>query len=269
MQSRRGEAPGGGVSRVEQVLRHERGVTGAGLAVLTLLAWWYVWTGAGTGMPATAMTALALFPHLTMEMGGMTTAAPVGWAMALVMWWVMMIAMMTPSAAPLVLLYGRVLRHHCAQADDGAAVASSFYLVGGYLTAWLALQPADLTSATMLWSKSAVLSATVLLAAGLYQLSPLKSACLRQCRGPAAFLTRYWRPGRLGAFAMGVRHGAWCVGCCWMLMALLFVGGIMNLVWIAAIALLVLAEKLAPAGPAVSKVTGVVLLAWGVSTLLV
>jgi predicted metal-binding membrane protein len=280
MQSRRGEAPGGGVSRVEQVLRHERGVTGAGLAVLTLLAWWYVWTGAGTGMPATAMTALALFPHLTMEMGGMTTAAPVGWAMALVMWWVMMIAMMTPSAAPLVLLYGRVLRHHCAQADDGAAVASSFYLVGGYLTAWLvfaiaaatlqaALQPADLTSATMLWSKSAVLSATVLLAAGLYQLSSLKSACLRQCRGPAAFLTRYWRPGRLGAFAMGVRHGAWCVGCCWMLMALLFVGGIMNLVWIAAIALLVLAEKLAPAGPAVSKVTGVVLLAWGVSTLLV
>ena len=131
------------------------------------------------------------------------------------------------------------------------------------------LQPADLTSSTMLWSKSAILSATVLFAAGIYQLSPLKSACLRQCRGPVAFLTRYWRPGRVGAFVLGLRHGAWCVGCCWMLMALLFVGGIMNFVWIAAIALLVLAEKLAPAGPAVSKATGVALLAWGVATLLV
>ena len=268
------------MSRVEQVLRHERGVTAAGLAVLTVLAWWYVWTGAGTGMPAADMTALALFPHMRMEMAGMSAAAPVAWVTALAMWWVMMIAMMTPSAAPLVLLYGRVLRHHSAQASQGTAVASSFYLVGGYLVAWLVfaiaaatlqtwLEPADLTSATMLWSKSAVLSAAVLLAAGIYQLSPLKSACLRQCRGPVAFLTRYWRPGRLGAFVMGLRHGAWCVGCCWMLMALLFVGGIMNLVWIAAIALLVLAEKLAPAGPTVSKATGVVLLAWGVATLLV
>ena len=268
------------MSRVEQVLRHERGVTAAGLAVLTVLAWWYVWTGAGIGMPAADMTALALFPHMRMEMAGMSAAAPVAWVTALAMWWVMMIAMMTPSAAPLVLLYGRVLRHHSAQASQGTAVASSFYLVGGYLVAWLVfaiaaatlqtwLEPADLTSATMLWSKSAVLSATVLLAAGIYQLSPLKSACLRQCRGPVAFLTRYWRPGRLGAFVMGLRHGAWCVGCCWMLMALLFVGGIMNLVWIAAIALLVLAEKLGPAGPTVSKATGVVLLAWGVATLLV
>jgi predicted metal-binding membrane protein len=265
---------------MERVLRHERGVTAAGLAALTVLAWWYVWTGAGTGMPAVDMTTLALFPHKQMEMAGMPAAAPAGWVTAFAMWWVMMIAMMTPSAAPLVLLYGRVLRHHSAHAPDGAALVSSFYLIGGYLVAWLVfamaaaalqvgLQPADLTSSTMLWSKSAILSATVLFAAGIYQLSPLKSACLRQCRGPVAFLTRYWRPGRVGAFVLGLRHGAWCVGCCWMLMALLFVGGIMNLVWIAAIALLVLAEKLAPAGPAVSKATGVALLAWGVATLLV
>ena len=186
------------MSRVEQVLRHERGVTAAGLAVLTVLAWWYVWTGAGTGMPAADMTALALFPHMRMEMAGMSAAAPVAWVTALAMWWVMMIAMMTPSAAPLVLLYGRVLRHHSAQASQGTAVASSFYLVGGYLVAWLVfaiaaatlqtwLEPADLTSATMLWSKSAVLSATVLLAAGIYQLSPLKSACLRQCGGARGY----------------------------------------------------------------------------------
>ena len=268
------------MSRIERLLRHERGVVAAGLVALTVLAWWYVWTGAGTGMPAADMTTLALFPHLQMEMAGMTTAASARWGTALWMWWVMMIAMMTPSAAPLVLLYRRVLLHHSTQAPPGAAVVSSFYLVAGYLIAWLVfavtaaalqmwLQPADLTSATMLWSKSAVLSATVLLTAGLYQLSPMKSACLRQCRGPVQFLTRYWRPGRLGAFVVGLRHGAWCVGCCWMLMALLFVGGIMNLVWIAAIALLVLGEKLAPSGPMVSKAAGIVLLAWGVATLLV
>ena len=267
------------MSGIERVLRHARGVPAAGLAALTVLAWWYVWTGAGTGMPAMDMTALVLFPRKHIEMAGMSPA-PAGRATALAMWWVMMIAMMTPSAAALVLLYGRVLRHHSAQAPDGPALVSSFYLIGGYLMAWLVfamaaaalqvgLQPADLTSSTMLWSKSAILSATVLFVAGIYQLSPLKSACLRQCRGPVAFLTRYWRPGRVGAFVLGLRHGAWCVGRCWMLMALLFVGGIMNLVWIAAIALLVLAEKLAPAGPAVSKATGAVLLAWGAATLIV
>ena len=138
------------MSRVEQVLRHERGVTAAGLAVLTVLAWWYVWTGAGTGMPAADMTALALFPHMRMEMAGMSAAAPVAWVTALAMWWVMMIAMMTPSAAPLVLLYGRVLRHHSAQATQGAAVGSSFYLVGGYLVAWLVFAIAAATLQTWL-----------------------------------------------------------------------------------------------------------------------
>jgi predicted metal-binding membrane protein len=119
----------------------------------------------------------------------------------------------------------------------------------------------------MLWSRSAALSATVLAAAGLYQLSPFKGACLRHCRGPVEFLTRRWRPGRFGAFVMGVEHGAWCVGCCWMLMALLFVGGLMNFAWIAVLTFLVLVEKLVPAGPVVSKISGGVLLAWAVATI--
>ena len=268
-------------SAVEHALRHERLVVGAGLAALTVLAWMYIGSGAGMGMPASEMTAFVLFPHLRPDaMPGMADESAFAWASAIGMWWVMMIAMMTPSAAPLVLLYARVLRHRRDEAASTRAIASSFYLAGGYLCAWLAfsiaaaalqaaLQPAGFLSATMLWSKSAALSAAVLALAGLYQLSPLKSACLRHCRGPVAFLTRHWRPGRLGAFVMGLKHGAWCIGCCATLMGLLFVGGLMNLAWLAALALLVLIEKLAAAGPRVSKVSGVVLLTWAAATILV
>lgn len=131
-----------------------------------------------------------------------------------------------------------------------------------------ALQPAGLLSEMMLWSRSAWFSA-VLAATGLYQFSPLKRACLAQCRSPVGFLTRYWRPGTLGSFALGLRHGAYCVGCCWMLMALLFVGGVMNLIWIAALTLIVLLEKLTPAGARVGNWLGSVLIAWAIATLLV
>lgn len=272
------EPPAGGV---ERVLRHERVVVGTGIVALTALAWFYVLSGAGMGTAARDMTQLTLFPHLAPQpmQDMMMAPMPIAWTTAIVMWWVMMIAMMTPSAAPFVLLYGRVLRYH-GQATRTPAYASSTWLVAGYLAVWLSfsiiaaaleklLQPIGLASAATLGSKSAALSASLLAAAGLYQLSPLKSACLRQCRGPVAFLTRYWRPGRLGAFAMGLRHGAWCVGCCWLLMALLFVGGIMNLAWIAALTILVLIEKLAPAGPLAGRISGVVLLAWALATVLV
>ena len=227
------------------------------------------------GMSALAMTSLSLFPHLQGDVAGEMDSA---WTIVVAMWWVMMIAMMTPSAAPLVLLYGRVLRHH-AHADESAYVPSLF-LATGYLVVWLVfslcaaalqktLQPAGLISAMMLWSKNAWLSAAVLAAAGAYQLSPFKQACLVHCRGPVQFLTRHWRPGRSGAFVMGVGHGAYCVGCCWMLMALLFVGGVMNLVWIAVLTLMVLVEKLAPAGQTIGKFSGVLLIIWAVATLLV
>jgi predicted metal-binding membrane protein len=263
------------VSGVEGILRRERAIISAGLAAVTLLAWLYVWHGAGMGMSALAMTNLSLFPHLQSDMAGEMDST---WLIVVAMWWVMMIAMMTPSAAPLVLLYGRVLRHH-GGANESAYVPSLF-LIAGYLAAWFlfsvcaaalqeALQPAGLISAMMLWSKSAWLSAVVLATAGAYQLSPLKQACLAHCRGPTQFLTRHWQPGRGGAFAIGVRHGAYCVGCCWMLMALLFVGGIMNLVWIAALTAMVLIEKLSPAGEKIGKYSGVLLLVWAAATLLV
>lgn len=231
------------------------------------------------GMSATDMTMLTFFPHKQVEpMPGMV-APPYVWLVSLSMWWVMMIAMMTPSAAPLVLLYSRV-QQHSANHSTGISYASPLLLVSGYLIAWLGfsllatalqygLQRAELISPMMLWSKSAGLSAAVLVSAGLYQYSPFKQACLRHCRGPVDFLMRHSRPGRLGALVMGLEHGSWCIGCCWVLMLLLFIGGVMNLVWIALLTLLVLMEKLAPRGVASTRLSGAVLIVWGLVTLVV
>jgi predicted metal-binding membrane protein len=268
------------VTALQGLLRRERAVVAIGLAGLTTLAWIYIWRGAGMGMTALQMTKLTLFPHTQPDsMTGMEMPA-IAWVTVAAMWWVMMIAMMTPSAAPLVLLHARVLRHANAPARHGASYVPSALLVSGYLVAWLAfsigaavlqyaLQSAGLISEMMLWSKSAALSAAVLAAAGIYQLTPLKHTCLNHCRGPVGFLTRHWRPGRLGALAMGLEHGAWCVSCCWMLMVLLFVGGVMNLAWIALLAVLVLVEKVAPFGVAASRITGCILILWSVATLAV
>jgi predicted metal-binding membrane protein len=132
-----------------------------------------------------------------------------------------------------------------------------------------ALEESGFVSAMMMASRSAGVSAAILIAAGLYQLSPLKHVCLRHCRAPAEFLSRNWRPGVFGALRMGLEHGAFCVGCCWVLMALLFVGGIMNVLWIAALAILILLEKVAPHGAWLSRGAAIVLLAWGVATLAV
>ena len=202
---------------VEHLLRQERAIVATGLATLALLAWAYVWQGAGMGTSALAMTRLALFPHLQHEAMAQMAAPHFGFALVVAMWWVMMIAMMVPSAAPFVLLYARVLRH--ASASGSSGYASAALLVAGYLAAWLGfsvaaalaqqlLQMAGLISPGMLWSRSAPLSAAVLAAAGLYQLSRFKGACLRQCRGPMGFLTQHWRPGWFGALRMGPRNGA-------------------------------------------------------------
>jgi predicted metal-binding membrane protein len=258
--------------------RLEAFLLAAALAILILLAWGYVWSGAGAGMSALEMTALTLFPHRldgsTPGMEGMAFS----WTGAIAMWWVMMIAMMTPGAMPLVLLHARTWQR--AQAAPAALqrIAHALLLAAGYLASWLAfsvaaaalqrlLEPSGLLSPMMLWSRSAPLSAAVLACAGLYQLSPLKQRCLSKCRSPIAFIAQHWQPGRLGAFVMGVRHGAWCVGCCAPLMALLFVGGLMNLAWIAALTLLVLVEKLAPHGAWVGRGAGVLLLMWAGATL--
>jgi predicted metal-binding membrane protein len=201
------------------------------------------------------------------------TWTPYYWLIAFVMWAVMMVAMMLPSASPLVLLYARVMRRAESQSGQGAVPASVAAFASGYLTLWIlfsalavalqfGLERSGLMSA-MMASRSVTLSGALLIAAGLYQLSPLKAACLKHCRTPAAFLTAHWRPGVAGAWRMGLLHGAYCVGCCAVLMLLLFVGGVMNLVWIAGLMLFVALEKFAPFGESTTKVTAAILVAAG------
>lgn len=275
-------------SLTERLLRRDRRIVLGGLVALTLLSWAYMLTGSGMGMSVRDMTVVSLFPHrmAEMSMAGMSMSMQPGmWSLGyfiivLIMWWVMMIAMMTPSAAPMILLYARATRHAQAIGQLRQGVVPTAAFAGGYLMVWLgfsllaaalqcALERSGLVSAMMLASTSAGVSAAILALAGLYQLSPLKHVCLRHCRSPAEFLSSHWRPGAFGALRMGLEHGAFCVGCCWLLMALLLVGGIMNVLWIAALAILVLLEKVAPHGAWLSRATGVVLLAWGATTLVI
>lgn len=275
------------VPTFERLLARDRALTVAALVTLCVLAWIYIATGAGLGMSAREMTSVALFPHEAshlmggMDGGGMGAAmegSKPTWLLSIGMWWAMMIAMMAPSATPAILLYARVHRHSVATGEGQRALAPTAPFAAGYLLVWLgfsvaaaalyfALEAGGIVSA--MGSRSRWLSAAVLIAAGIYQFSPLKTACLSHCRSPAEFLSRHWRPGASGALRLGLLHGAYCVGCCWVLMALLFVGGAMNLVWIAALTTLVLLEKLVRGGPWIGRGVGAVLVMWGVATLVV
>lgn len=281
---------------LERVLRRDRTVVAAALVALFILSWAYLLTGAGAGMRPWEMTTLSLFPHKAalapmvaeampgMDMPGMSTRGaapePAGFWLTVAMWWTMMVAMMSPSAAPAVLLYARVARHSASAQPAASSIGPNGAFLAGYLAVWLtfslaaaflqgALQSRGLLSPAILGSQSRWLSAAVLAAAGVYQLSPAKQLCLTQCRTPAAFFTRHWRPGVVGAVRLGALHGAYCVGCCWVLMALLFVGGVMNMAWVAALTLLVMAEKLLPRGAWVARASGLALIAWAGATLLV
>jgi predicted metal-binding membrane protein len=205
--------------------------------------------------------------------------SPTYWLTMLAMWWVMMIAMMVPSAAPMILLYARAVRHGQRPNESESPLVPTADFAAGYLICWLgfsalatalqfALERSGLLDGMMMWSTDRWLTAALLIAAGLYQLSPFKTACLSQCRSPAEFLAHHWRRGRTGAFSMGLMHGAYCVGCCWALMLLLFAAGIMNLVWIAGLAILVLIEKLAPFGARLTKPLAAIFILGGVALLI-
>jgi predicted metal-binding membrane protein len=178
---------------------------------------------------------------------------PMGAGLWLGAWTVMMAAMMLPSAAPLVLLYSR-------RSDTLA----STLLMAGYLLTWAFVGLAAYSVDMRLPDPGDGAVAAVLIAAGVYQFTPLKSACLRRCRGPVDFLVTHWRAGRLGALRIGLEHGAYCVGCCWALMAVLVVAGAMGLVWVVAIAAAVAAEKLLPGGPWLGRLGGIALLVAGI-----
>ena len=192
-----------------------------------------------------------------------------------VMWAVMMVAMMLPSAAPMILLFSRI---GASRATRGSRHTPVAFFVAGYLLVWWgfsaiaaliqwSLHSAALLSADMRMAGT-VAGAVILIAAGVYQWLPVKHTCLTHCRSPLGFLTTSWREGRAGALRMGITHGAFCAGCCWLIMALLFVTGVMNLAWVAALSAVVLLEKVSPAGPAIARAAGVIFVLAGVALIL-
>jgi predicted metal-binding membrane protein len=257
-------------SALERALARDRRLIAVALAALVVLAWSYLLV-LSRQMGDAAMSTAAPMPGMP-EMPGMpgmgaTAASVPSFALTLLMWWTMMIGMMLPSAAPMILLFGTVQRRQLAAESPKLRVA---LFAAGYLAAWGAfsalaaaaqialtrlslLAPLDLAVTTRLGALFVAL-------AGVYQLTPLKNVCLRRCRSPAEFLSSHWRAGSVGALRMGVDHGLYCVGCCWLLMGLLFAVGIMNLIFVAAIAAFVLIEKLLPYGEKTARVAGVALL---------
>lgn len=239
----------GGAGPIERVLERDRLIVLVCVGALAGFGWWWIVRSAGA-MPAMAQPWSA------------------AWLLsAFAMWALMMAAMMLPSATPMILLYARFVRargggtpHILLFAGAYLAVWSAFSLLAALAQAALAGSGAVSTMAAGLGDRR--LAALLLFAAGLYQLVPLKRSCLARCRSPLSFLTRYWRPGTGGALRLGLAHGLHCLGCCWALMLLLFAVGVMNLAWIAALTLLVLAEKTAQ-WDGLSRVLGVLLMAGG------
>jgi predicted metal-binding membrane protein len=245
------------------VLERERRITTAALLLVAAAAWSFVL--AGGGVP---------------DMGGMDAGmvmAPQPWspgyaAAIFLMWWIMMAAMMLPSAAPAILLYDLVARR--TRSAGGAATlafASGYLLIWGGFSLGAALLHWGLDQSGLLTmamaSASPVLAGAILTAAGVWQLTPIKRACLVRCQNPIQYLSHRWRAGSLGALRMGMEHGVHCLGCCWVTMGLLFYGGFMNPAWIAGVALYVLIEKTVPAQHWLSHAVGCALVVGGVATL--
>ena len=262
--------PGAGLA--ETLARRDTLVVVFAVAVIVLLAGLYTVFGVGMSMTALDMTRMAPpvgQPPMSM---GMAPAWSPGYALLIfLMWWIMMIAMMTPSAAPMLLLFVAVKKRG-TERDRAHLLGLTF--LAGYLLCWALfsagavaaqwlLESAGLVDGAMMTVKSAGFSGLVMIAAGIFQFTPLKDACLAHCRSPAHFLAAHRRPGMGGALRMGLDHGSYCLGCCWALMALLFVGGIMNLWWIVGLALFVLAEKLLPWPRALSRGAGIALVLAG------
>jgi predicted metal-binding membrane protein len=251
-----------GESTLESLLKRDRAIVVVALGALSALSWAYlgyrVWAmhhslGSGVAMPQT---------------GGWR---PADLGLVFVMWSVMMVAMMVPSAAPMILTFSAVQRR---QVGRGNSLAATTTFVLGYLAIWAAYSAAatlvqwGLNSAALLSSRMGHLGplagGMVLLLAGIFQLTSLKHACLHHCRTPLGFLLSDWREGGWGAFVMGLKQGSYCAGCCWALMAIMFVTGVMNVLWMALLAGFVLIEKILPGGHWVGSVTGLLLSGWGV-----
>lgn len=237
---------------------------------VSVLAWTYMWLLARQMTDAPGMDAMA---------GMAMSAGPQPWsalhfATMLAMWWVMMVGMMLPSAAPTLLTFAAVNRRRRTR---GRPFVSTAVFAAGYLAVWGAfsllatlaqwgLEQARMMS-PMMEMTNPIVGGSLLVAAGLFQLTPLKNACLDKCRSPLAFVLNHWRDGRAGAFAMGLGNGTFCLGCCWLLMALMFVGGIMNILWMAALTVVVFIEKLFPFGHWIGRAGGLAMIGFGAALL--
>ncbi len=254
------------MSALAAVVKRDRLVIGVGIALIAGIAWWY------TVYEARRMDATGVCACLGMKMGGPELGA---WTAASLvplfgMWAVMMVAMMLPSAAPMILTFAAVARNRRRAARPYVPVA---VFAAGYVVIWCVFSIAaavgqwilhrEALLSPMMASSSAIFGGVLLLAAGVFQFTPLKRSCLTHCRAPLEFIMTRWREGWRGAFGMGVEHGAFCAGCCWALMALLFVLGVMNILWIAALTVLVALEKMLPRAKWLSTATGVLLACWG------
>jgi predicted metal-binding membrane protein len=276
---------------LEAVLRRDRAVVIASAVATAGLAWAYiVWLAADMNMDTASLGGSMSVMGVTNESspsvtasGAATMAMPqirswsaTEFAFMFWMWAVMMIGMMLPSAAPMLLIHARVARHSVTQ---GKPIATTGWFAAGYILAWSvfsvgatiaqwALERA-LVLTPMMASASDIFGGSVLIAAGLYQWTPLKDRCLSHCQAPLHFIQHHggFRKDASGSLRLGLKHGLYCVGCCWVLMALLFVGGVMNILWIAAIAIFVLLEKVIPVGRLIARTAGVGLIALGLWTL--
>lgn len=243
------------------LLLRQRIVIFGALAAIAALAWFYLFLAAAdmTAAMAGMDRAMVMPPRSTVEL-----------LLLFAMWWVMMVGMMLPGVAPVILTFATVNRNRRARGEPYVPAA---LFIAGYLLAWggfsLAatltqevLERTNLLSPMDMTTNSRLLGGFLFLVAGLYQFTPVKLACLRFCRSPLDFVVNHWRDGPGGALLMGLTHGLYCLGCCWILMLLLFVGGAMNLLWVAALAIVVLIEKLT-AGPWIGRAGGLLLVAYG------
>lgn len=248
---------------LESILKRDRSVVLLGLASLAALAWSYLFYDAWHLQHPETGLALCCVPQTYAW-----TAREVFFLF--LMWTLMMVAMMVPSVSPMVLIFASLNRKRRQQ--ENPCVPTGMFLLG-YLAVWTTFSALAATAqwalhatallSPMMVSTSPVLGGVLLMAAGVFQWTPLKNACLTHCRSPLGFLMSDWREGKRGAFLMGLKHGAYCTGCCWVLMALLFVAGVMNLWWVAVLAIFVLVEKVAPKGLLIDRIAGVLLAVWG------
>ena len=249
------------VGGAKAVLKRDRVVVVVGLVAIAVAAWVYT----------VLLTGDMMSMRMEMSAPDVKVWGTTDFVLTFVMWTVMQVAMMTPSTAPMIVMYARFSRQ---RHERQSPIAAMWVFLLGYLIVWTGfsaaatlvqwvLRAADLLSPMMV-STNPLFGGVLLIATGAFQFTALKNACLDHCRSPWGFIMTEWREGTQGALIMGFRHGILCVGCCWLLMALMFVAGVMNVLWAAILTAYVLVEKIVPSGRLVSRAAGLLAIGWGV-----